>query len=299
MDDPVSTLRPARRQLDKAERLSRLERAVAELGDAFVQPTEPPSTTDPIAQGAQLLRQRLAVRGWVSPLDALLSIPPDLHGGVLRAVAPDVELATQARPGQWFMTTAARRRVLGSTDSAVLEHETRPLFDADSHDPMRLAVRVALGIDTSPIETLPLGVLQELTRLAAWGEPRGPAIDSDAESSSSRINRLTAAAAAQAQRLRQQAELAQAAAEGIFGRDAERDRILAPLIRPPMEGPVRTLYVHGVGGSGKSTLLLAVESELRRISSARVVRLDFDSPYLDPMNKQGSSSDLASSPKMS
>lgn len=285
MDDTASGLRPARRQLAKGERLSRLEHALVGLADAAAQLAPSAVADDPIAQGAALLRQRLAVRGWVSPLDAMRSIAPALQDGVLRAVASDVELATQARPGLWFMTTAARRRVLAGTGSEVLQRESQPLFDADAHDPMRLAVRVVLGLDTTPVAALPPDILQELTRLAAWREPRALAIDGNA-GESSRIDRLTAAAAAQLQRLRRQEELDRAAIAAIFGRDAERERILAFLASAPVRGPVRTLYVHGVGGSGKSTLLLAAEAALRQDSPARAVRLDFDSPYLDPMNPE-------------
>ena len=210
-----------------------------------------------------------------------------LHNDILCAVAPDVELATRARPGQWFMNIAARRQVFASVDTPALQSQTRELFEADKRDPVRLAMRVALGLDPTPIGDLKLEVVQELARLGAWRDPPYATKATGRAEWLTTLDSLAASAGAHVQRLRRDAELERASAFPLIGRDLERDQILKFLRGPRAPaGRVQTLYVRGIGGSGKSTLLLAADAEIRQELSARVIRLDFDSPYIDVMNPE-------------
>jgi hypothetical protein len=232
-----------------------------------------------------LLRHRLAVRGWVSPRNLMAGFSEDEAETALRTVGQEVEVAEQMRAGQWFMTLAARKRVFASTDPALLGQASKVLHPDDERDPLRLALRLAMDIgpDASSaapnallerLKDQPAEVLRELSRMAAWGSAI-PGLDA-----------LAAAAGAKQNRRERVSERETAGATVIFGRWSEQQQIRQFLSEPPNPQLVRTLYVSGIGGSGKSTMLLAAEDELYKDARAIVVRLDFDSAYLDPRSPE-------------
>lgn len=226
-----------------------------------------------------LLRRRLAVRGWVAPLLLMNDVAENERDEALKTVSQEVELAERTRPGQWFMTLTARKRIFVSAQYALLREASAVLLPGDEKDPVRLALLIAL--DPAPayadsqalldrLQGQPSAVLQELARMAAWGGSI-PGLDA-----------LAAAAGAQGQRQARDRELLSVGSVPIFGREDQQARIRVFLLRPANPRQVRTLYVSGIGGSGKSTLLMSAEKELRAQGRSLVVRLDFDNPYLDP-----------------
>jgi hypothetical protein len=243
------------------------------------------ATVDASATAAStLLRQRLAVRGWVSPSDLMLGITQSDAAAALRIVGREVELAERQRIGQWFMTLTARKRVFASTDIETLWKASEQLLDDDETDPVRLALRLAIQASdkqtgTPPdaivtkIGTLPDNVLRELSLMRAWG------------SAIHGLDALAASASAQLRRRSRDRELDLFGGAAIFGREREQQRI-RNFLAEPADWNVRVLYVSGIGGSGKSTLLLAAEQELRKLGKALIVRLDFDNGFLDPLNPE-------------
>lgn len=275
MDDMLN-LRPAPQRRDAGEEMRALREALGAML-ASQRPLEAVAT-DPAADMAARLRLRLAVRSWVSPMDLLFDVPRDQLAAPLSEIAQEVELAERVRPGQWFMTLAARKRVVGSNPREALVAASASLHPHDA-DPLRLAFCLALELESAPTETQQrkldgqsVAVLRELSRMASWaGRIQG-------------MDRLAAAAGARLNRSRRDRELEGVDLAHIFGRDKELARIHNFLrLPPPTQGGVPTLYVNGIGGSGKSTLLMAAEKALRDSpDSALAVRLDFDSASLDP-----------------
>ncbi len=263
--------------------LSRLTQLLGELASAPGQ--HEPAAPDPESGTCSLLRLRLAVRGWVSPLQLLQEVAQDERDAALRVVGAEVELSERMRPGQWFMGLSARKRVLAATAPAQLRRAAeQKLAASDEHDPVRLALLVALALgpasDGPGEERLQRAlaheapeVLQELGRMVAWGISL-PGLDAIAAT----------AAAEQRRRIRDRQREAMGATV-VFGREREQETIRRFLQPGGTAGCVRTLYLSGIGGSGKSTLLLAAEDEAR--SAGRiVVRLDFDNPFMNPRNPE-------------
>lgn len=242
---------------------------------------------DAHSSACTLLRHRLAVRGWVAPIALLADVPPSVHEEALRAVSQEVELSERTRPGQWFMTLAGRRRVFTSAPINRLREVSQQLFAGDNEDPVRLALSLALSLGTATssadahtlherLKYQPVAVLREMARMAAWG------------SAIPGLEALAAAAGAQGQRQARDRELQSAGSVTLFGRERELQLIREFLQRPPRDfgqtSAMPALYISGIGGSGKSALLLASEKELRSAGQRLVVRLDFDNPYLNPLN---------------
>jgi serine protease len=242
---------------------------------------------DPLAERAMLLRQRLSVRGWVAPLAAIPEVDSAEATGVLRSVAPDVEVAVQGQPGRWFMTTAARRRVFASTPLAELRRAMGPVADSDDADPLLKAMRLVAGEEPVALDALGSDVLHELTRVAGWSGVRTGAARGAAAELAETASSLAVGAASRIQRRRRTSELDRATRTNVVGRDIERSRI-AEFLRVPRQvaGPIPVLYVHGLGGAGKSTMLLDAEAALRQADEAVVLHLDFDSPFVDVMNPE-------------
>lgn len=255
-------------------------RQLRETLDGLLAATAPPpaAPSGEEARGCTLLRRRLAVRGWVAPLLLMKEVAEDERDGVLKTVSQEVELAERTRPGKWFMTLTARKRMFLSAQHALLRDASAVLIPDDETDPVRLALLIALDPATTDADShavldrlqgQPSAVLQELARMVAWG------------ASIPGLEALAAAAGAQVQRQARDRELLSVASVPIFGRGDQQVRIRAFLLRPANPQQVRTLYVSGIGGSGKSTLLMSAERELRAQGRSLVVRLDFDNPYLD------------------
>lgn len=243
-----------------------------------------PAKEDRGAPACTVLRRRLAVRGWAAPIKLLDGIPESEHQRTLRTVGQEIELAERTQPGRWFMTIKSRKRVFLSTGLDLLYAASDRLCDDDDGDPVRLALRVALSPDLpdaasseanlSAIEHQPDTVLAALSRMAAWG------------SAIPRLPDLAAAASALHRRLARDKALEAVEMTDIFGRADEQQAIDRFLDQPSDQTRVKGLYVSGIGGSGKSTLLLAAEKALRQARNVLVVRLDFDNPYLDPLNPE-------------
>jgi len=276
------SLPPAPSTPDVLEGLRRVGQRLDEL-DAIGETVG--NTLTPENAAVRLLRRRLAVRGWVSPMCLLNDLPNSAREKALEILASEVELAERTRPGQWFLTLSARKLIFASTAPALLREAAVVAYAGDESDPVRLALLIALDVgptlamaDTEQLQTLLAvqrrDVLQELARMAAWG------------SSLPGVEALAATAGAERKRQARNQELEFMGATTIFGRDVEQQRIRGFLRSPSIPRHVRTLYVSGVGGSGKSTLLLAAEKELRNQACDLVIRLDFDSPYLDPRSPE-------------
>lgn len=285
MDNTLLELHPAPQGIAASDGLRQLHASL----DLLLAPREPASDAKGVAAPAlaacTLLRYRLAVRGWVSPGNLLVGILESEADNALRTVGQEVELAERMRAGQWFMTLMARKRVFASADHALLWNASERLHAHDDSDPIRLAVRLAMEASADApngrsdallqrVERQSGEVLRELSRMVAWGSAI-PGLDA-----------LAAAAGAQQKRKERDRELNAVSATLIFGRDSEQEKIREFLRQPANPQQVRTLYVSGIGGSGKSTLLLAAEKELRERGEALVVRLDFDSAYLDPLSPE-------------
>ena len=157
---------------DRLNAMSEALRGVVEGGQQATAPPPATSPEEPFARHAALLRQRLAVRGWVAPLTAIPEATASEAASVLRAVAADVEVAVDGQPGRWFMTTAARRRTFASTSLAQLRQETNRITPSDDEDPLLMAMRIVSGEESASLETVGVDVLHELTRVAGWSGSR-------------------------------------------------------------------------------------------------------------------------------
>jgi hypothetical protein len=283
MDTTALDLHPAPRGIAAGEGLRQLHSTL----DRLLAPDGPSPGTAPgqETRACMLLRRRLAVRGWVAPLQLMAGIADSERESALRTVGQEVELSERTRPGRWFMTLTARKRVFSSTEPGLLREASEVLYPEDEQDAVRLALWLAMGLDASAantdsdvlqsvLEGQPLEVLQQLSRMAAWG------------SAIPGLEALAATAGAQRKRRGRDRDLEAMGVTAIFGRDAEQQKIRKFLQEPANPQQVKTLYVSGIGGSGKSTLLLAAEKELRETATTLVVRLDFDSPYLDPLSPE-------------
>jgi hypothetical protein len=238
------------------------------------------------AGACSLLRLRLAVRGWVSPLQLLKDVAEDERDAALRVVGAEVELSERTRPGQWFMALSARKRVFSLSESAQLRDAAgQELAESDGGDPVRLALLAAMMLGAAihvagaehlqqEVAQLRPEVLQELGRMVSWGI-KLPGLSA-----------LAATAAAEQRRRLRDRQRESMGATIVFGREREQETIRRFLRRGRTRGGVRTLYLSGIGGSGKSTLLLAAEDEVRSAGDQIVVRLDFDNPFMNPRNPE-------------
>jgi len=274
--------RPAPDGIEPAQGLRDLRSTLDALLGSSITRAQPAPTAATTA--ATLLRRRLAVRGWVAPAALRGDIGDADWDAALRVVGQEVELAERIRPGQWFMALAARKRVFGAASLDELRAASDEVHPDDGKDYVRLALRVALASAGDPARYLgesgqlqdqPAELLQELSRMAAWG------------SSIPLLTELAATAGAQLGRHRRDRELEAVDPATVFGRDRELQMIRA-FLRRPLDNTrlVPALYVSGIGGSGKSTLLMAAQKELRLAGSDIVVRLDFDNAYMDPLSQE-------------
>lgn len=267
---------------DRLHAMSEALRGVVEGGQQATAPPPATSPEEPFARHAALLRQRLAVRGWVAPLTAIPEATASEAASVLRAVAADVEVAVDGQPGRWFMTTAARRRTFASTSLAQLRQETNRITPSDDEDPLLMAMRIVSGEESASLDTVRVDVLHELTRVAGWSGSRTDLARGAALELADAARHLASKAASQIQRRRRTSELERASNTRVVGRDDER-KLIAGFLGRTGRGARRipTLYVHGIGGAGKSTMLLDAEASLRATEEALVLHLDFDSPFVD------------------
>lgn len=269
---------------DVSDGLQRLMQRLDQLGTA--QDQNASAAPAPEAGACSLLRLRLAVRGWVSPLQLLQDVTQDEHDAALRVVGAEVELSERMRPGLWFMALSARKRVLALTEPAQLRGAAeQSLTSSDESDPVRLALLVAMALGPElhdpGAEQLQQAlarqtpeVLQELGRMLAWGITL-PGLDA-----------IAATAAAEQRRRIRDRQRESMGATIVFGRQHEQEAIRRFLQPGRTPGGARTLYLSGIGGSGKSTLLLAAEDEARSAGDRIVVRLDFDNPFMNPRNPE-------------
>jgi len=280
MADLQSSSHPAPPPCNLADSLQRLDSMLARLGkDGGTAPARLRPN-----HACELLRQRLAVRGWAAPLELLQDVALAERDAALRTVGAEVELSERARPGQWFMGLAARKRFFAAADCGQLRKAAARLTAADDADPTRLALLVALDFRREQLASGPADIPQALARLApdvlrelertlAWaGSLRA-------------LEALAASAGAEFRRRVRDRQL-DSVAGVVFGREREQAAISSFLQADGPEGPTRTLYVSGIGGSGKSTLLLVAEREARATGRHVVIRLDFDSPSLNPRNPE-------------
>jgi serine protease len=285
--DPPSVSLTSVEIRDRLRTMLQLVRTVGEAQpQASAASVEQPAA-DPFTKHASVLRQRLAVRGWVAPLTAIPEADPSEAAHVLRAVAPDVEVAVEGQPGRWFMTTAARRRTFASTSLAQLRQETVQIAPSDEADPLLLAMRIVSGEAPASLESLKTDVLHELTRVAGWSGSRSDQARGAALELADAARRYASRAAALIQRRRRASELERASKTTVVGREDEQERIGEFLTRPhQVGGPIPALYVYGIGGAGKSTMLLDAEASLRKSDEAIVLHLDFDSPFVDVVSPE-------------
>lgn len=279
---------PAPPNRDVAGGLQRVMYLLNRLGTA--QGQGEPTAAWAETHSCSVLRLRLAVRGWVSPLHLLQDVPESERDAALRVVGAEVELSERMRPAQWFLALSARKRVLASTAPTQLRDAAeQPLSISDESDPVRLALLFALTLGPAlhdaggeqlqqALARQTPEVLQELGRMAAWGTSL-PGLDA-----------IAATAAAEQRRRIRDRQREWMGATTVFGREREQEtirRFLQPgRIEPALtRGRVRSLYLSGIGGSGKSTLLLAAEHEAR-MGGQIVVRLDFDNPFMNPRNPE-------------
>lgn len=281
-------LHPAPSERDIAGGLQRAMHLLNQLGAA--QGRDELAAPWDETRSCSVLRLRLAVRGWVSPLHLLQDVSESERDAALRVVGAEVELSERMRPGQWFMSLSARKRVIASTPTVQLrEVAEQRLSLSDESDPVRLALLCALALGPAlhdpgaeqlqqALAAQTPKVLQELGRMAAWAISL-PGMEA-----------ITATAAAEQRRRIRDRQRESMGATIVFGREREQQtirRFLQPdrIPRGPTRGGVRTLYLSGIGGSGKSTLLLAAEHEARSDGKI-VVRLDFDNPFMDPRDPE-------------
>ena len=278
---------------DVSADMQRLRRLLDELGAAQGQsglPSQPaqadPTTSDAMTDACSLLRLRLAVRGWVAPLQLLNDVEAELRDTALQVVGAEVELSERMRPGQWFLALAARKQAIAATEPTRLrDAAAQRLAPTDADDPLRLALLAALAL--APGHHAPGAsqlqqalaphtseVLQELERMPAWGATL-PGLEA-----------IAATAAAELRRRIRDRQREAMGATVVFGREREQQALRRFLQAGPTGGGVRIMYLSGIGGSGKSTLLLAAEHAVRSDGAQIVVRLDFDSPSMNPRNPE-------------
>ena len=253
-----------------ADLLARIARAT----QAGAEKSEVPAAKPDLAFA---LRTRLAVRGWVRPYD--MSEPdedPKAFRDAIDQVASEVETSFTDHPGAWYLTTAARRRVLALRDLATLGRELRTDRHAgDAIDPVLAAFLILMGVrHLPPVETLSDEVLRAVTLVDSWlGEK---AI----------VRAPTQTIAAQIMRRTHERDIARMTQFPLVGsgHKAAYNVLKSRLGAAPRVG-ISATYLSGLGGSGKSTLLAFVEKSLAASSNfAIVVRLDFDDPLVNPLD---------------
>lgn len=224
------------------------------------------------------LRTRLAVRGWVNPRALLdTSLSEDAATATLNAVADEADAAFALKPGAWFLSVAARRRVLAMRGVDTLRRELDVVrIPNDATDPVRLALRFALSSDPlPPLETIDTEVLRGLAVAFDW-------FDGDPPVGVGRPSLAAEIAAALAARV-QSRDLARLTDRKMVGHGhlAARESVVRWLAEPLGKG-LSCQYLYGSGGVGKSTVLAFIESDIRNARSApALARIDFDDPLVN------------------
>ncbi len=230
-------------------------------------PSEGPRTPEP----SRDLRLKLAVRGWVEPV-RLVGESREQAPRVLAPLARDVETAVQSRPGQWFLSVAARKQELASRSDQELRDAAREQIPGDVDDPVRQAVALALAPDKPALSSIQTPVLSSLGSVCDWLGERCNAP----------FGTIQIAAELAARTL--DADLDRMTRQPMVGR--VHQLTLAKLVRFAIAKPstkLSAIYIHGGGGAGKTTLLAFLQRELREPNHAvRVARIDFDEPAIDP-----------------
>ncbi|MDE8652513.1 hypothetical protein [Novosphingobium album (ex Liu et al. 2023)] len=219
-----------------------------------------------------LLRRRLAVRGWARPLLLIDESDAARRDKFLSALAPEVETAVETRPGQWYLAVPVRRRVLARCGREELRSAVAPLPGEDPGDPLRQAFSLWVEDRYPPLDTLPSDVLPELDNVrgwtgSQWSAPYG-------------AQQIRAEIAARTL----DADLRRMTAYPLVGQH-HRDAcdLLETFATRPARGGASGIYLHGGGGTGKTTLLAFLQNRLRRRKPPiAIARIDFDEPAIDP-----------------
>ena len=254
--------------------LSSVNTAFAAANDPLKAPALSPPPVDPPYE----LRTRLAVRGWVNPralLDTTLS--DDAATATLNAVADEADAVFSLKPGAWYLSVAARRRILAMRGVDTLRHELDMVrIPDDAADPVRLALRFALLSDPlPPLDTIDTEVLRALAGAFDWFDGNPP-VGTDRPS-------LPADIAATLTARVQSRDLARLTERKMVGHGhlAARDSLTGWLAEPLGKG-LSCQYLYGSGGAGKSTVLAFVESDIRSAQPALILaRVDFDDPLVN------------------
>lgn len=229
----------------------------------------PPSRAKPDDPAGDL-RLKLAVRGWARPLDLIEpGRSPDEVAAILGALAPEVEIAVQTRPSQWYLSLATRKRELARHEPARLRAAARTQHPSDGQDPVLRAMQIALADDEPALADLDPQVLAALGNACDWLGDGWRHV----------ANAQSIAAALGAKAL--DADLARMTESPLVGR--RHRQVLGQLIEfatAKEQEPLRVAYLYGGGGAGKTTLLSFLQRELRE--RVPVARIDFDEPAIDP-----------------
>src|SRR5262245_60322362 len=100
----------------------------------------PAKKPSPIAERSSMLRLCLAVRDWADQREFTADLDDESRRQVLNAVARDVNVDPQDRPGQWSLKNEVRRRITASRPPEVLVQSAQ---DA-GNNPVAAAIRVML-----------------------------------------------------------------------------------------------------------------------------------------------------------
>jgi hypothetical protein len=236
-----------------------------------------------IDRAAEALRFELALRGRSDPVQ-LLSKPRTPRAGslfaslssserasVLDVVAADCETGRAGERG-WVLLDRARRRVLqtATRENVIGALSERPPADGDDVD--QTLRWWYLENDRPHLESLSAAQLRSLIAASTWVD-RDTLKRYDVDD----LRRLLA------KRVRQD-EYERIVSAGVFGRDKEREWLLAFLQPRATDGPrLEIRHVFGPGGIGKSTLIAAAAlSVVTADEEAVLVHLDFDRGDLDP-----------------
>lgn len=237
-------------------------------------PADPPSF---VAQQSSLLRLYLAVRDWADPRNFLKNLDHDSRRQVLNAVARDVDVDPQNRPGQWSLKKDVRRRVAVSRPHETLIESA----EAAGNDPVATAL-LRLLRPAGPVDRLADdddAALAAFQRVLNWlPETISSPGASDVEALKQQVDGMLAA--------RRRTADSGRLAKQMIGQDPLIGQIEQLLLYPgtdasPFRPPVA--FAWGLGGIGKSTLVARIESLARNSAPPFVViHLDFDRARLNP-----------------
>jgi len=224
------------------------------------------------------LRARLAVRGWVRPRDLLdVDLPKPERSSILAELSRDVETQAASKPGQWYMKSEARQRIVRKLSDKVLKDFVSPLSDGDKQDPIRRAFDILLNEKAPKLPGLDPSVLSALSLAQRWAsQPNITSISPRAIETALARSRL-------------EGDLKGMTSFDLVGQKHHEtlDRMFEFATSPADHtdapgGWLRAAYVYGTGGSGKTTVLAFLRQRLRAEGFHAVAHLDFDEPALDP-----------------